>query len=108
MVENRKNLPQNKLDEIRTQLSALNPKQWDIIECSVFKDLTTMLLISIFIGYFGVDRFMLGDTKNGIIKLLLTLCCGVGLIWWIIDIFKINEMTLNYNYKQLKETLKYV
>lgn len=31
-----------------------------------YKDPTTMLLISIFLGSIGVDRFMLGDTGMGV------------------------------------------
>ncbi len=108
MIENRKNFPQNKFEEIRSILSSLNSEQWDNLECVVFKDPTTLLVLSILVGEFGVDRFVLGDITNGALKLLLTLCCGIGLIWWVIDIFKINELTLNFNYRLLKDTLKYV
>ena len=89
-------------------LENLNEENWNKVEYIVFKDPTMMLVISVLVGEFGVDRFMLGDTSNGAIKLLLTLCCGVGLIWWIIDIFQINNMTLDYNYKLLKSTLEYI
>jgi TM2 domain-containing membrane protein YozV len=41
------------------------------------------LLFSIFLGAFGVDRFYLGYTVQGVFK-FLTLG-GVGL-WWLIDI----------------------
>ena len=108
LIENRKNLPQNKFEEMRKLLIVLNEEQWENIEFISFKDPTLLLVLSIIVGELGVDRFILGDTKNGALKLLLTLCCGVGLIWWVIDIFKVNEMTLNYNYKLLKDTLKYV
>ncbi len=108
LIENRKNFPQNKFEEIRSILSSLNSEQWDNLECVVFKDPTTLLVLSILVGEFGVDRFVLGDITNGALKLLLTLCCGIGLIWWVIDIFKINELTLNFNYRLLKDTLKYV
>ncbi len=108
LVENRKNLPQNRFGEIQEMLENLNEENWNKVEYIVFKDPTMMLVISVLVGEFGVDRFMLGDTSNGAIKLLLTLCCGVGLIWWIIDIFQINNMTLDYNYKLLKSTLEYI
>lgn len=41
------------------------------------------LVISIFVGEFGIDRFYMGKIGTGILK-LITLG-GIG-IWWIIDI----------------------
>ena len=108
LVENRQKLPQNKFNEIREILSNLTDEQWETIEYVTFKDPTTMLVLSILVGEFGVDRFVLGDTTNGALKLLLTLCCGVGFIWWVIDIFQVNRLTLDYNYKLLRETLSFV
>jgi TM2 domain-containing membrane protein YozV len=44
------------------------------------------LLLSIFLGYLGIDRFYLGYTGMGILKLIT----GGGLgIWWLIDIIRI-------------------
>lgn len=108
LVENRKFLPQKKFREIKQMLASLSEEQWNSVEYITFKDPTLMLVLSVLVGEFGVDRFVLGDVKNGAIKLLLTVFCLVGLIWWVIDIFKVNKMTLDYNYKLLKDTLSYV
>lgn len=107
LVENRQKLPRNRFNDIREELLALNERQMENVEYIAFKDPSIMLLISVFAGYLGVDRFMLGDTTNGIFKLLLTCCCGVGVIWWLIDLFKVTDMTINYNYKLLRETLTF-
>ena len=50
------------------------------------KKKSTALVLSIFLGEFGIDRFYLGYTGLGIVKLITV--GGFG-IWWLIDIIKI-------------------
>lgn len=55
------------------------------------KSWSTALLLSIFLGVLGIDRFYLGYTGKGILKLLT----GGGLgIWWLIDVIKIATNSL--------------
>lgn len=49
-------------------------------------DWTTTLILAIFLGGLGVDRFYTGSTGLGIGKLLTAGGCGV---WSIIDIVKV-------------------
>lgn len=58
------------------------------------RDWLTLLLLAVFVGMFGVDRFYLGQTGLGILKIVATLACGVGLIWWIVDVILIATNTL--------------
>ncbi len=58
------------------------------------KDPLVMLLISIFGGGLGIDRFLIGDTGLGIGKLIT--CGGCG-IWALIDCFLIMDATRQKN-----------
>ena len=63
-----------------------------------FKDPTIVLILSIFLGSFGIDRFFIGDMGLGIGKLLTGGGCGV---WTIVDWFLIMGATKQKNYEKL-------
>jgi len=50
------------------------------------KSWVVALLLSIFLGGLGIDRFYLGKIGTGILKLIT--CGGLG-IWWLIDLIMI-------------------
>ena len=50
------------------------------------KDWLTTLLISFFLGQLGIDRFYLGYSALGVLKLITCGGCGV---WWLIDLILI-------------------
>ena len=61
-----------------------------------------ILILSIILGSYGVDRFLLGDIGLGVLKLLT--CGGCG-IWTIVDWFSVKQRTYDSNFKKFNETL---
>ncbi len=55
------------------------------------KNFLTALLLSIFVGSLGIDRFYMGYIGLGILKLLTLGGCGV---WWLIDVILIASKNL--------------
>lgn len=56
------------------------------------KEYMVALLFSIFLGYFGIDRFYMGQVGMGIGKLLTFGGCG---IWYLVDIILIATRSAN-------------
>lgn len=53
-----------------------------------------MRLLSLVLGTYGVDRFLIGDIKLGCLKLFT---CGGFLILWFVDIIYIKQQTKYFN-----------
>ncbi len=48
------------------------------------------VLLALFLGSIGIHDFYLGYTKYGIIKIVLTVCTGVGgSIWALVDLIRL-------------------
>ncbi len=56
------------------------------------KNWTVALVLSVLLGYLGVDRFYLGSGGLGFLKLVSV---GGGGLWWIIDIVLLATKTAN-------------
>ena len=52
-------------------------------------DKITIALICFFLGGLGIHNFMLGETKKGIVKIVLSFCFYIGSILALIDFIKI-------------------
>ena len=76
----------------------MDEEKFSLISTIEMKDPTTILLVSIFLGALGIDRFMLGDTGMGILKLLTCGCCG---ILTIIDWFTVSKKAKEANFNKL-------
>ena len=85
---------------IRDRILTLDDSKFIMLQAANLKDPTITLIISIVGGYFGVDRFFIGDTGLGIAKLLT--CGGLG-IWTIVDWFLIMGRTREVNTQRLQQ-----
>lgn len=98
MMTNNKFFPEEKMPYIRERLATLPEERANYLYALNLKDPTTMTVISIVVGEFGVDRFMVGDIGLGVAKLLTF---GGCLIWWIVDMFLIGKRTKEVNFNRL-------
>lgn len=102
IMRNSSNLPENQIGFLRDRLLKVDDDKWFTISAIQFKDPTTALILSLFLGSLGIDRFYLGQAGLGVIKLLT--CGGCG-IWSVIDWFLIMGATREENAKKLQNYL---
>lgn len=101
-LTNSKYFPAEKSVYLKEKLASLSEDKFNLLSTIELKDPTILLLISIFLGSLGVDRFMLGDIGMGVLKLLTCGCCG---ILTIIDWFSIQKRTKELNFNSVMTLL---
>lgn len=104
MMTNAKFFEGHQLNAIRECLLHMDDDKWPMVQTLQFKDPTTSLLISIFAGAYGIDRFYIGDTGMGVGKLLT--CGGLG-VWAIVDWFLIQGATKEKNMELFNRTFMF-
>ena len=102
IMTNQKYLPAEKIVFIKEKMKNIDEERFALVSTVEFKDPTTILLISLFLGTLGVDRFMLGETGMGILKLLT---CGLCGILTIIDWFNVQKKAKELNFNKLMTIL---
>ena len=100
IMSNGKFFESHQIQNLRERLLNLDDSKWATLQAVPLKDPQTSLIISLFLGNYGVDRFYIGDTGAGIGKLLT--CGGVG-IWTIIDWFSIQSATRKKNLEKIQQ-----
>ena len=98
IMTNQKYFPAEKIMLIKERLLALDEQRFQMVSMIELKDPTTILLVSIFLGALGIDRFMLGETGMGILKLLTLGCFG---ILTIVDWFTVQKKARELNFNKL-------
>ena len=102
VMTNQKYFPAEKIMYLKDKLKTLDDEKFSLVSTVELKDPTTILLVSIFLGVLGIDRFMIGDTGMGILKLLTGGVCG---ILTIVDWFTISKKTKDLNFDNVMSLL---
>lgn len=103
------NFPSEAIPMIRERLEHLDPSRELAVMSASYTSPILNLILSIFLGEFGVDRFLIGDIGLGIGKLAVYWAgvwfCGIGAIWWLIDLFLIMGATKKKNLEKFLLTV---
>ena len=95
IILNQKYFPGDKILFLKERLYE---QRFSMLSTVELKDPVVILIISIFLGGLGIDRFMIGDIGLGVLKLLTF---GVFGIFTIIDWFLISGRTKEKNFNQV-------
>lgn len=95
-------VPAECIEDLRGRLMKADDAKASAVAAASLKSPMTALILSLFLGSYGIDRFYAGDTIPGVIKLLTLGCCG---IWTIVDWFLIMNIVRKKNYERLMEIL---
>lgn len=98
IMTNQKYFPSEKIMYLKEKLKTMDDDKFSLVSTIEMKDPTTILLVSLFLGTFGIDRFMIGDTGMGVLKLLTGGVCG---ILAIVDWFTISKKTKDVNFNNV-------
>lgn len=101
--ENMKRFNSSDMMMIRGRLAEMSESQMVVLNSTEFKNPNAALLLSVFLGSWGVDRFYIGDVGAGVGKLLTA--GGLG-IWWLVDLFVISNKTKKNNVKDFVEIVE--
>lgn len=100
-----KYIPSYAVPTLQQRLEGLSNEEIQALQMQELRDPTMMLIVSLFGGCLGIDRFLLGQMGLGIAKLLTMGFCG---IWGIVDLFLIMEETRKYNLNKINEALMFL
>ena len=88
----------DKMVLVRNKLLLMSESQYQMATSLEYVNPDMMLFVSATAGGFGMDRFLLGETAVGLVKLLTMGCFGV---LTLIDLFTIRKKTQEMNFKKI-------
>ncbi len=102
MAQHGDKFPAISMPAIKKMLDEADDQKFFLIGSQEYRSPVLMLVLSLFCGGLGIDRFLLGQTGLGIAKLLT--CGGFGL-WTIIDWFLVMNATRDSNFEKLSKVI---
>lgn len=102
IITHQDKLPAEKIYLLREKLATMPEEKQVAIQSISLKNPIVTLLISFFVGSFGVDRFYLGDIFLGILK-LLTL--GLFGIWTVLDWYLCYKKSKEVNFNNIMKRI---
>jgi len=102
LMANSKYFESHLIPQIRDRLLQLDDSRFVYLQSINLKDPTISLIVSLFAGSLGIDRFIIGDVGLGVAKLLT---CGGFYIWTIVDWFMIMGRTREVNFEKLQQVM---
>ena len=98
-------IPSDSAFTLQSQLENIDEGSAFALSALPLKEPFIGLLLGIFFGIFGIDRFYKGDIGLGAVKLLL--CWLTFGIWWLVDLFLVYRGIKKDNLSKITQALAY-
>ncbi len=77
LMTNSKFFPEENIHMLRQKLENADDDVLTTLSTISLKDPTTTLILSLLLGFMGIDRFYIGDIGLGVLKFFTFGCCGI-------------------------------
>lgn len=98
-------IPSESAFMLQNQLENIDEKSVVALSMVPLKEPFIGLLLGIFLGVFGIDRFYKGDIGLGVAKLLF--CWLTFGIWWLVDLFLVYKGIKQDNLQKIMQALAF-
>ena len=65
------------------------------------QDKIVLIIVALIVGGLGIHNFMMGETKKGVFRIIMSLLCGIGYIFALVDLVKIAMDTYVVDFEKL-------
>lgn len=98
-------IPADGVYMLRESLEKIDESKLSNLYMVQLKNPIVGLVLGIFIGVFGADRFYKGDIGIGVAKLLI--CWITFGIWWLVDLFLVWQGIKKDNLNRINQAIMY-